>query len=125
MTHRCCSDSIDFERYELLGDSFLKFAVAKFLFQKDGGGTNEGAMSVDLHRLVSNGTLYRAALVRSYFISKRKSNVFGYLYPLNIILDNEQHYFQGDLTDTSAKSKTLLVSNGTLYRAALVCSDFV
>ncbi|NJR42272.1 MAG: hypothetical protein HC767_06060 [Akkermansiaceae bacterium] len=64
ITHRSCADSIDYERYELLGDAFLKFATANHLYttQRD---ADEGILSTEMHRRVSNGTLWRCAVVRT------------------------------------------------------------
>jgi hypothetical protein len=64
ITHRSCADSIDFERYELLGDAFLKFATANHLFKARKEDADEGSLSLALHRRVSNGTLWRCAVVR-------------------------------------------------------------
>ena len=64
ITHRSCADAIDFERYELLGDAFLKFATATHLYEARGAGADEGNLSLELHRRVSNGTLWRCAVVR-------------------------------------------------------------
>lgn len=55
-------DSIDSERLELLGDGVLKGAAAKHVFLTQGG--DEGQMTLGLCRLVSNGTLFRVAIVR-------------------------------------------------------------
>lgn len=63
ITHRSCADAIDFERYELLGDSFLKFVTAQDLYATRNSSLDEGGMSLELHRRVSNGTLWRCAVV--------------------------------------------------------------
>ena len=68
ITHRSCADSIDFERYELLGDAFLKFASANHLYSTRTEGADEGSLSLELHRRVSNGTLWRCAVVRLSFL---------------------------------------------------------
>lgn len=68
ITHRSCSDAVDFERYEFLGDAFLKFAVASHLFSSRGADASEGQLSVTLHRSVSNGTLWRCAVVCSVLL---------------------------------------------------------
>jgi endoribonuclease Dicer len=65
ITHRSCEDSIDFERYELLGDAFLKFATANSVYNSGKKTQDEGGMSLELHRRVSNGTLWRCAKVWS------------------------------------------------------------
>lgn len=65
ITHRSCADAIDFERYELLGDAFLKFATARHLYSTRKDSLDEGGMSLELHRRVSNGTLWRCSVVRS------------------------------------------------------------
>ena len=64
ITHRSCADSIDFERYELLGDAFLKFTTANHLYATRTESSDEGTLSLELHRRVSNGTLWRCAVVR-------------------------------------------------------------
>lgn len=63
ITHRSCADSIDFERYELLGDAFLKFATANHLYASSRASLDEGGMSLELHRRVSNGTLWHCSVV--------------------------------------------------------------
>jgi dsRNA-specific ribonuclease len=65
ITHRSSADSIDFERYELLGDAFLKFSTANHLYTTRKEGADEGSLSLELHRRVSNGTLWRCAVVRA------------------------------------------------------------
>lgn len=67
ITHRSCADSIDYERYELLGDAFLKFATANHLYTTTCKDANEGILSTEMHRRVSNGTLWRAAIVSSLY----------------------------------------------------------
>eukprot|EP00892_Ulva_mutabilis_P000531 jgi/Ulvmu1/10479/UM064_0016.1 len=62
ITHRSCADSIDFERYELLGDAFLKYATAHHIYATSHAALDEGGMSLELHRHVSNGILWRCSL---------------------------------------------------------------
>ena len=40
-------------------------------------------------------------------VFKIKQNLFGYFHPQNILIDNENKYFSGDLTDVSAQKEAL------------------
>lgn len=62
LTPQGTRDSLDSERLELLGDGVLKGAAAKYVFRACPG--SEGMMSLALCHLVSNGTLFRVAVVR-------------------------------------------------------------
>jgi endoribonuclease Dicer len=77
ITHRNCADSVDYERYELLGDAFLKFATANHLYRTK-EGADEGILSLELHMHVSNGTLWRCAMVRSLHAGPVVCCSFGY-----------------------------------------------
>lgn len=60
LTTKGASDSIDLERLETLGDSFLKFAATVFLYC-DRTDAHEGRLSTARSRRVSNQNLYRLA----------------------------------------------------------------
>lgn len=51
-------EMFNYERYEVLGDSFLKYACSLFLYDVY-PRKNEGQLSIRKHKLVSNGTLAR------------------------------------------------------------------
>lgn len=60
LTTRQALDSVNLERLETLGDSFLKFSVTIFLFL-DRGEAHEGRLSTSRARRVCNQNLYRLA----------------------------------------------------------------
>ena len=51
--------------------------------------------------------VYKKCLHPVLLFSKIKIKIFGCFDPENIFLDNESKYFQGDLTDISAKKEAL------------------
>lgn len=63
LTHRSCHDAIDCERYELLGDSVLRFSTALDIFRCRDEEEDEGGMTMTIDLRVANGTLFRIAQV--------------------------------------------------------------
>ena len=63
LTLRGANDNFDIERLEVLGDSFLKYAVAEYLFLKF-PLDHEGILSQLRSKLVSNSTLYSLGKVK-------------------------------------------------------------
>ncbi|KAG7160339.1 endoribonuclease Dicer-like 1 [Homarus americanus] len=63
LTLRGAHDGFDMERLEVLGDSFLKYITAEYLFLKD-NKDHEGRLSLRRCKLVCNRTLYSLAKQR-------------------------------------------------------------
>ncbi|KAH9304310.1 hypothetical protein KI387_008714, partial [Taxus chinensis] len=59
-----CLECFSYERLELLGDSFLKYAISRYLFLKY-ERKHEGQLSARRSRAVSNATLHRLAMSRN------------------------------------------------------------
>ena len=77
LTLKSASDDFDLERYEILGDCYLKLAVVVKIYMQF-FGTNEGKMAGLKSLRVSNRNLYRLALAKrlnEYIVSE---NVNGY-----------------------------------------------
>lgn len=53
-------------RYEFLGDCVLKMAACMHLMHTESQHMSEGQMTAMMHGLVSNRTLYDAAIVRCF-----------------------------------------------------------
>ncbi|KAK8735002.1 hypothetical protein OTU49_005779 [Cherax quadricarinatus] len=64
LTLRGSNDNFDLERLEVLGDSFLKFITAEYLFLKE-IKNHEGRLSMRRGKLVCNSTLYSLAKSRA------------------------------------------------------------
>ncbi|XP_057839229.2 endoribonuclease Dicer homolog 3b isoform X2 [Cryptomeria japonica] len=58
-----CLESFSYERLELLGDSFLKYSISRYLFLKY-EKNHEGQLSAHRSRAISNATLHRLAIFR-------------------------------------------------------------
>lgn len=58
-TYKATCEGYDYDVYEMLGDAFLKYAAAVWLYDHH-PSRSEGDLSVRKHKLVSNGTLNRA-----------------------------------------------------------------
>jgi dsRNA-specific ribonuclease len=63
LTPSSCRDVVDLERYEFLGDCVLKYSVACHVYRRNHTEWDEGMMTETLDKHVSNGTLFRCALV--------------------------------------------------------------
>ena len=59
ITYKSTCEGFDYDMYEMLGDAFLKYAAAVWLYENH-PSRSEGDLSVRKHKLVSNGTLNRA-----------------------------------------------------------------
>ena len=60
MTTKRCNDGFDLERTEILGDTFLKFAISLFLFEEF-PFYHEGKLTILKSELVSNKNLFCCA----------------------------------------------------------------
>lgn len=59
ITYKSTWESFDYDMYEMMGDAFLKYAAATWLYDNL-PDASEANMSVRKHKLVANGTLNRA-----------------------------------------------------------------
>lgn len=60
LTTERCSEHFSLERLEVLGDAFLKFAVARYLFLKH-GALDEGQLTKKRSNIVNNANLLKLA----------------------------------------------------------------
>lgn len=67
-SHRCL-ESYSYERLELLGDSFLKYAISQHIFMKY-ESEDEGQLAIRRTDAVNNKTLHDLALERNLQVLK-------------------------------------------------------
>ncbi|EPS69439.1 hypothetical protein M569_05327, partial [Genlisea aurea] len=92
-----CGEQFSLERFEVLGDSFLKFAVTRQLFLKH-GALDEGQLSIKRTNIVNNLNLQRLArkknlqvYVRDQSLDPRHFFAFGHRCPISCNKETEDN----------------------------------